>query len=118
MFAESCGAEAPAEGSSSAGGVQSYQTLFCDNNEDHGVTIPPHSVVRMRVERSEMPFGLIRFEAKARRHTDFKTWMDHILTQADMGKFLKDIGVLRPLQYPVQMDVDRSPVDLAFLISR
>lgn len=44
--------------------------------------------------------------------------MNHILTQADIGKFLEDIGVLRPLQYAVQMDVDRSPVDLAFLISR
>lgn len=111
-------AETPAEGSSSAGRVQSYQTLFRDNDEGHGVTVPPRSVVRMRVERSELPFGLIRFEAKARRHTDFKTWMDHILSQADIGKFLEDVGVLRPLQYAVQMDVDRSPADLAFLISR
>lgn len=72
----------------------------------------------MRVERSKMPFGFIRFEAKTRRHADFKKWMDHILSQADMGKFLEDVGVLRPLQYAIQMDVDRSPVDLAFLISR
>lgn len=65
-------AETPAEGSRSAGGqVQSYQTLFRDNAEGHGVTISPCSVVRMRVERSEIPFGLIRFEAKARRHSDF-----------------------------------------------
>lgn len=35
-----------------------------------------------------------------------------------MGKFLEDIGMLRPLQYAVQMDVDRNPVDMSFLISR
>lgn len=44
--------------------------------------------------------------------------MDHLLSQANMGKFLEYVGVLRPLQYAVQMDVDRSPLDLAFLISR
>lgn len=111
-------AEVPTEGSSSAKGVQSFQTLFRDNNEGHGVTIHPRSVVRMRVERSEMPFGFVRFEAKTRRHADFKTRMNHILTQADMGKFLEDIGVLRPLQYAVQMDVNRNSVDLSFFISR
>lgn len=92
-------AEVSTEGSSSAGGVQSFQTLFRDNNEGHGVIIPPRSVVRMRVEPCEIPFGFVRFKAKTHRHADFKTWMDHILTHADMGKFFKDISVLRPLQY-------------------
>lgn len=81
--------EVPTEGSSSAGGVQSFQILFHDNNEGHGVTIPPRLVVRMQVERSEMPFRFVRFEAKTRRHVDFKSWMDHILSQADIGKFLE-----------------------------
>lgn len=111
-------AEVPAESSSSAGGAQSFQTLFRDNNEGHGVTISPRSVVRMRVERSEMPFGFVRFEAKTRRHAGFKTWMDHVLSQADMENFIEDIGVLRPFQYAVQMDVNRNLVDLSFLISR
>lgn len=35
-----------------------------------------------------------------------------------MGKFLEDVGVLRPLQYPLLMDVDRIPIDLSFLVSR
>lgn len=111
-------AEAPAEGGSSEGGVQSFQTLFRDNEDGHGVTIPPRSVVRMRVERPEMPFGFVRFESKIRRHNDFKDWYDHILSQTDMAKFLEDVGVLRPLQYALLMGVDRSPVDLSFLLSR
>lgn len=110
-------AEVPAEGGRSAGGSKPSKP-FSVINGGHGVTIPPRSVVRMRMERSEMPFGFVRFEAKARRHADFKSWMDHNLTQADMEKFLEDIGMLRPLQYAVEMDMDRNPVDLVFLISR
>lgn len=70
------------------------------------------------MERPEMPFGFVRFESKVRRHNDFKDWYDHILSQTDMAKFLEDVGVLRPLQYAPLMDVDRSPVDLSFLLSR
>lgn len=35
-----------------------------------------------------------------------------------MGRFLEEIGVLRPVQYPLLMDVDGNPVDLSFLVSR
>lgn len=111
-------AEAPAEGASLEGGVQNFQTLFRDNEDGHGVTIPPRSVLRMCVERPEIPFGFIRFESKVRRHNDFQSWYDLMLSQADMGKILDDIGVLRPLRYALRMDVDRSPVDLSFLVSR
>lgn len=72
----------------------------------------------MRVEHSEMPSEFVRFESKARRHSDFKGLVDHILGQADMGKFLDKKGVLRSFQYALVMDVDKSPVDLSFLISR
>lgn len=41
-------------------------------DEGHGFTIPPRSVVRMRVERPEMPFGFVRFESKVRSHNEFK----------------------------------------------
>lgn len=74
-------AEVPAEGSSSTGRVHSFQTLFHDNNKGHGVTISPRSVVRMRIDRSEILFKFVRFEAKTSRHSDFKGWMDHILSQ-------------------------------------
>lgn len=65
-----------------------------------------------------MPFEFVRFKSKMRRHQDFRRWVEHILGQADMGKFLEEVGVLRPIQYALLIDVDMSPVDLAFLISR
>lgn len=65
-----------------------------------------------------MPFGFMRFESKVRRHQDFKGWVEHILGQADMGKFLEEVGVLRPIQYALLMDVDRSLADVAFLTFR
>lgn len=111
------GAKVPSKGRSFDGGVQNFQT-FRDNNDDLGFTILLRSVVRMRVDHSKMLFGFVHFEFKARRHSAFKSWMDLILGQADMGKFSEGIDVLRPLQYALLMDVDRSPVELHFLISR
>lgn len=35
-----------------------------------------------------------------------------------MGKFLEEIGVLRPIQYVVLMNLDRSPIDRSFIVPR
>lgn len=56
----------------------------------------------MRIERSEVPFRFVKFELKARRHDQFKAWADSILAQQhlaqpDIGKFLEEVGVLRPI---------------------
>lgn len=64
-------AEVLTECRGSVRGVQNFQNFFRDNNDSLGVTIPLRLVVRMRVERSEIPFGFVRFESKARRQADF-----------------------------------------------
>lgn len=56
-------------------------------------------MIRMRVEHSELPFGMVRFESKVQRHQDFKGWVDHVMAQDGIEKFLEDVGVLRPIQY-------------------
>lgn len=72
----------------------------------------------MSMECSEVPFGVIKFEPKAQKHKEFKTWAESILAQSFMAKFLEDLGVLRPIQYAMFVEVERNPVDLAFLVSR
>lgn len=93
-------------------------TLFRDHPEGHGVTIPPRSILRMRVERSELPFSLMRFESKARCHDIFNAWAAHVLSQPDMPGFLEELGILRPIQNAMHEDVERNQLDLAFLVSR
>lgn len=34
----------------------------------------------------------------------------------DIGKFLEDLGVLRPINYTMFMEVERNLVDVAFLV--
>lgn len=70
----------PFEDRDSAGGAQNFQTLFRDHPEGHGVTIPPRSILRMRVERFELPFSLMRFESKARCHDILNAWAAHVLS--------------------------------------
>lgn len=82
------------------------------------MTIPPRSILRMRVERSELPFSLMRFESKARRHDLFNACAAHVLRQPDMPSFLEELGVLRPSHNAMQADMERNQLDLTFLVSR
>lgn len=44
---------------------EGYRTLYPDNNDSKRVVIPPRSVLRMRVEKDEMPFSAIHFLSKS-----------------------------------------------------
>lgn len=70
------------------------------------------------MERSELPFSLMRFESKVRCHDIFKAWATHVLSQPDMPGFLEELGILRSIQNAMHEDVERSQVDLSFLVSR
>lgn len=47
--------------------------LFREHNEGHEVIIPPRSIITMRLERSKVPFGIIKFKSKSRQPQEFKT---------------------------------------------
>lgn len=51
----------------------------------------------MRVERSNFPFGTVKFESKSHRHDLFEAWANHIFAQPDMEKFLEDLGIQRSI---------------------
>lgn len=66
-------AEVTFECRGSDGGVQNFQTLFRDNNEGHRISLPPKCVIRMRVERSELPFKMVRFDQRCVTSRDGRT---------------------------------------------
>lgn len=45
-----------------------HRTLYPDNNEGKGVVVPPQSMLRMRVEKEEMPFCSVRFVSETQQH--------------------------------------------------
>lgn len=49
--------------------------MFHDNDDSEGATIPPKSVLRMGIERAEVPFYVIKFEYKVHRHQAFDKWV-------------------------------------------
>lgn len=58
---------------------QTFWTLFHDNYDGEGATIHPRSVLRMYIEREEVPYCVIKFEYKADKHQAFDMWVKHIL---------------------------------------
>lgn len=87
----------PYENQSSDSGVQNFQTLFHDQEEGQGIIIPPRSVLRMRVGQEEVPFCIIKFESKSRRHDFIASRAPGILAQPGMEKFLRDLVILRSI---------------------
>lgn len=77
--------------------------------EGRGITIPPRFIIRIHMEPSEVPFGMVKFELKARRHDLFESWATRILA---MERFLKHLGILRSINLARFMEVERNQVDL------
>lgn len=108
----------PYETRGSDSGVQAFQTFFLDNEEGQGIIIPPRSILRMQVERLEIPFSTLKFEPKFRRHDLFESWVGRILAQPNIEAFLDDLSILRFVNLAQFMNVDRNSVDLVFFLSR
>lgn len=53
--------------------------------------IGPGSVLRMTVEREEVPFYNIRFESKPQRHQAFDKWVGQVIVQPSIGRGYIDI---------------------------
>lgn len=45
-----------------------YQTLFRNHHEEERIDVIPWSILRMRIERAEVPWADIRFESKKKNH--------------------------------------------------
>lgn len=83
----------PFEDRSSNSSVETdgYQTLYPDNNEGKGVVISPRSILRMRVEKEEMPYCAMHFMSMTHQHEKFEAWTKEILGQQGMPKKFLDL---------------------------
>lgn len=71
-----------------------FKTLFNDSTDGEGVIVPPRSVLRMCIEKEEMPFCAINFLSKNNHHKKFNSWVDVMLAQPKMKKKLNDLGIM------------------------
>lgn len=104
--------------SASTGESEGYRTLFRDDAEGKGMVIPSRSILRMRVNKGEMPLSEIRFVSKTHHHEKFQTWVGIMLDQPGMCRKFQDLGILRAITQARKATVERDPKDLEFLLSR
>lgn len=95
-----------------------YRTLYPDNNEDKGVVVPPQSILRMMVDKEEMPFCAVWFVSKTQQHQKFDAWAKLILAQPGMPKKFQNLGIMRAITQARKESVERNSEDLEFLVSR
>lgn len=55
--------------STSTSDSEGYQTLFLDDAKGKGMVIPPHSILRMRSNKGEVPLSEIRFVSRSHQKT-------------------------------------------------
>lgn len=79
--------------------------------------VPPRSVLRMRVEREEVPFCGIIFEWKTQRHQAFNIWAKRVLALLELKKLLNQMRVLKTIIWTRSIAIENNSPDLQFLIS-
>lgn len=94
--------------STSTGDSDGYQTLFSDNVEGKGLVIPPRSILRMRVNKEEMPLSEVCFISKTHQHEKFKEWAKEMLAQPGMSKKLLELGIMRLITQARRTAVERN----------
>lgn len=75
-------AEFPSEPTSSSSREtvpHSHRTQFLDHKEREGIWIHPRSVMRMRVERGEVCWSDVDFEAKSQTNSSFVEWATKLM---------------------------------------
>lgn len=95
---------------------QVYWILSGDNDDDEGSVIPPRSVLRIRVEREEVPFYGVRFESKMQRQQALDKWAGRVPALSRSEEIAQRVGVLMAIYSATS--IEKNPVDLEFLISR
>lgn len=70
-----------------------YQTLFGDHPEGEGIIVDPRSILRMRIEKVEVPWSDLRFETKAQSHRSYDAWVRKLLVIHGVSAKMLKVGV-------------------------
>lgn len=60
-----------------------YNTPFMDHKEGEGIMIIPGWILRMRVERAELCWSNMKFEAKSQIDSIFASWTSKLMANPD-----------------------------------
>lgn len=107
-----------ASSSSSETVPHGHQTPFLDHKEWEGIWIHPCSVMRMRVERGEVCWSDVDFEAKSQTSSPFVEWATALIKDSVCSDAIISTGIGKALNLSKTLVINRSPWDLEFLISR
>lgn len=95
-----------------------HQTPFLDHKEGEGIWIHPRSVIRMRVERAEVCWSDVDFEAKSHTSLSFVQWSTVLMKDSVCSDTIISAGIGKALNLSKTLVINRSPWDLEFLTSR
>lgn len=104
--------------SSGSAALRDHQTPFMDHKEGEGIIIHPRSVLRMRVEKGEVCWSDIDFEAKSQTNASFGKWATALMARKEYSGKIVSAGVGRALNLSKNLFINRSPMDFEFLFSR
>lgn len=95
----------------------SLHTMFVDHSQGEGITINPHSILRMRIQRNEAASMDLRFKSKAQSTETYRKWMTEVLSVLGVVEIQAEAGVRKALDISMSTYVVRSHAYLELLIS-
>lgn len=84
-----------------------YKPLFKDNDDGEGSLIGPRSILRVQVEREEVPWCDICFKSKAQCHQSFYKWARRIMAKPSVTKLFNKLGIRQALTQSRTISIDK-----------
>lgn len=80
--------------------------------------VEPRSILRMRIEKGEFCWVDIDFEANSQTNPAFAQWASDLMAKKGYADKIISAGVGKAQNLSKTLYINKSPVDLEFLISR
>lgn len=92
-----------------------YKSPFMDQKEGKGIFINFMSILRMRIDRAEVPWTELRLKTKFHSTSPFANWISRLLSNLDILKKITHTGIRKALNLAKTISINRRHHDLEFL---
>ncbi|KAF7130558.1 hypothetical protein RHSIM_Rhsim10G0033900 [Rhododendron simsii] len=85
---------------------------------DEAVLIIPSSVLRFRVERGDIPYYFVNYEAVSQAPAHWGDWVESVLSSPDFVHALRASRALEPVRLSTELSIRKNNTNLDLMISR
>ncbi|KAF7113508.1 hypothetical protein RHSIM_RhsimUnG0116700 [Rhododendron simsii] len=92
-------------------------SLIPEMTHEEADLIPPSSVLRFRVERGDIPYCFVNYEAVSQAPAHWSNWVESVLSNPDFLHTLRASRALEPIRLSAELSIRKNNTNLDLMIS-